>query len=174
MVVAIGSETAVLARLSTDHGAAADAVDRLDVWGTTALYDAALAAIDAVQPAKGRRALVLLSDGIDRYSRTTAAMLVVEAHRRDVLIYPIAIGGGTRPPVFAELAAATGGRSFAVKDPRDLPSTLGSIARELRFQYLLGYSSSQRPVDEPQWRAIRVAVNRPGARVRARTGYLAK
>src|SRR6185436_11876452 len=65
MVVAIGTDTEVVAPLSTDHGAALAAIDRIDAWGTTPLYDATLAALDAVQSAQGRRALVLLSDGTD-------------------------------------------------------------------------------------------------------------
>ena len=42
MVVAIGGEIEVVAPLSTDHAAALAAIDRLDAWGTTPLYDAAL------------------------------------------------------------------------------------------------------------------------------------
>src|SRR6266567_2833230 len=62
MVMAIGSETAVVGPLSRDHQRAIAEIDRLDAWGTTPLYEATLAAIEAIQPAKGRRALVLLSD----------------------------------------------------------------------------------------------------------------
>jgi len=173
MVIAIGSETSAVAPLSSDHRAALAAIDRLDAWGTTPLYDAALAAIDAVQAAKGRRALVLLSDGIDRYSETTAAALSSAAREKDVLIYPIAIGG-TRAPVFAELATVTGGRSFLIKDTHELSATMTAIARELRLQYLLGYSPAVKPSGERQWRSITVVVDRPGVRVRARDGYLAK
>ena len=172
MVVAIGSDTDVVAPLSTDHAAAVAAIDRLDAWGTTPLYDATLAALDAIQSAKGRRALVLLSDGTDRYSETNAADLVDQARRRDVLVYPIAIGS-VRPPVFAELATATGGRSFFVKDPRELDAILTTIARELRFQYLLGYVPPAAS-DGGAWHAIEVDVNRPGVRVRARDGYFAR
>jgi Ca-activated chloride channel family protein len=76
--------------------------------------------------------------------------------------------------LLAELAVVTGGRSFLLKDARDLEKTLGTIARELRHQYLLGYTPA-RPIvpGEPEWRAIRVSVtgSRPGIRVRARDGY---
>jgi len=172
MVVAIGSDTDVVAPLSTDHAAALAAIDRLDAWGTTPLYDATLAALDAIQSAKGRRALVLLSDGTDRYSETNASDLVDRARRRDVLVYPIAIGSA-RPPVFAELATATGGRSFFVQDPRELAAILTTIARELRVQYLLGYVPPM-PSEGSAWHAIEVDVDRPGVRVRARDGYFAR
>jgi Ca-activated chloride channel family protein len=171
MVMAIGSETSVAAPLSSSHEQVLTAIDRLDAWGTTPLYDATLAALEAIQPAKGRRALVLLSDGTDRYSEVTAAELVEQARRRDVLVYPIAIGAA-RPPVFAELATATGGRSFFAKDPRELAPALATIARELRFQYLLGYVPAH-PADR-SWHSIEVSVDRPGARVRARDGYYSR
>lgn len=169
MVVAIGGETEVVAPLSNDRAAALSAIDRLDAWGTTPLYDAALSALDAIQPARGRRALVLLSDGTDRYSDTPAAELVDRVRRHDVLIYPVAIGAA-RPPVFAELASASGGRSFFVREPAALNTTMAAIAKELRFQYLLGYVPS-RERGESSWRAIEVSVARAGVRVRAREGY---
>jgi Ca-activated chloride channel family protein len=169
MVVAIGSDTGVVQPLTTDHAAALSAIGRLDAWGTTPLYDATLAALDAIQPAKGRRALVLLSDGSDRYSETTAPALLEQARRRDVLMYPVAIGS-MRPPVFAELATATGGRSYFVHDPRELIGTLTSIAHELQSQYLLGYAPARGGADGA-WHAIQVTANRPELRVRARDGY---
>jgi Ca-activated chloride channel family protein len=170
MVIAIGSETSVVAPLSANHAAALAAVDRLDAWGTTPLYDATVSALDAIQSAKGRRALVLLSDGTDRYSETSAAALVDQVRRRDVLVYPVAIGPA-RPVVFAELATASGGRSFLVKDPRELSSTLTSIARELRSQYLIGYVPARPRSEQPAWHSIDLVVNRPAVLVRARDGY---
>ena len=173
MVIAIGSDTSVIAPLSANHAAALAAIDRLDAWGTTPLYDAAVSALDAIQSAKGRRALVLLSDGTDRYSETSAAALVDHVRRRDVLVYPVAIGPA-RPAVFAELATASGGRSLLVKDPRELSSTLTSIARELRSQYLLGYVPSRETTAERSWHSIDVTVNRAGGIVRARDGYFGR
>ena len=64
-----------------------------------------------MQPASGRRALVLLSDGDDRYSQATAAEALERARRSDVMVFPVALGP-RRPPLFAELATLTGGRSF--------------------------------------------------------------
>jgi VWFA-related protein len=151
----------------------AAALDRLEPWGTTALYDATLEAVDAIEAARGRRALILLSDGNDRYSRASATDVVDAVRRKDVLIYPIAIGE-KRPEIFAELATATGARSFLVKDARQLQAALSAIGQELRFQYLLGYTPERPIAARPEWRSIRVSANRPGARVRARDGYLAR
>ena len=174
MIVAIGSEVQTVAPLSTDRRVQLDAVQRLEAWGTTGLHDAIIAAIDAIQPATGRRALVLLSDGTDRYSHASAADARDRARRSDVMVYPVVLGK-TRPPLFAELAALTGGRSFQPKNATDAMATLTLIAEELRQQYLLGYVPSKpiAPGDD-QWRAITVRVNRPDVTVRARDGYVAR
>lgn len=174
MIVAIGSEIETVAPLSTDREQQLRALDALQPWGTTGLYDAIVMSIDAIQAAKGRRALVLLSDGSDRYSHTSASEALDRARRADVMTYPIVLGR-TRPPLFADLAVLTGGRSFQPRDAAQLTTTMKAIASELRHQYLLGYTPS-RPIGsgEEQWRAITVRVDRGGVTVRARDGYLAR
>jgi len=174
MIVAIGSEVQAVAPLSADRRAQLDALQRLEPWGTTGLHDAIIASIDAIQSAKGRRALVLLSDGTDRYSQASAADARDRARRSDVMVYPVALGKA-RPPLFAELAALTGGRSFQPKDATQATTTMTTIAEELRQQYLLGYVPSK-PIGsgDDQWRAITVRVKRQDVTVRARDGYVAK
>lgn len=174
MIVAIGSEIETVAPLSTDRPAQQRALSELKPWGTTGLHDAIIASIDAIQAAKGRRALVLVSDGNDRYSRASAADALARARRSDVMVYPVAVGR-TRAPLFAQLATLTGGRSFQPKDPGELDTIMRTIASELRHQYLLGYTPS-RPIvrGDDQWRTISVRVHRPDVTVRARDGYMAK
>jgi Ca-activated chloride channel family protein len=174
MLVTIGSQVEIVAPLSTDRPAQLRALGRVEPFGTTGLHDAILTSIDAVQPARGRRALVLLSDGDDRYSTATAAQALERARRSDVMVYPIALGR-QRPPLFVELATLTGGRSFHARDPRATNDTMRRIARELRLQYLLGYTPT-RPIvaGANEWRSIRVTVKRAGAHVRARDGYQVK
>jgi Ca-activated chloride channel homolog len=174
MIVAVGSEVEIVSPLSTSRQEQREAVERLDSWGTTGLHDAVIKAIDAIQSSRGRRALLLLSDGTDRYSTATASDAIDRARRSDVMIYPIALGR-TRPALFAELATLTGGRSFQPKDARDANDTVEMIANELRHQYLLGYTPS-RPIvpGEQQWRTITVRTRRTDVTVRARDGYLAR
>ena len=173
-LIAIGSTVDVIAALSVDRESQYAALAALDAFGTTGLYDAVVRAIELTQPGKGRRALVLLSDGRDRYSTATADDALATARHSDVMVYPIAIGR-ERPEAFASLATLTGGRSVHVRDARALPETLKSIARELRYQYLLGYTPTRAPVPgSNEWRSITVRVERPQARVRARDGYLVR
>ena len=172
MVVAISNEVEVIAPLSADREAQARAISALDAWSTTALHDAIIETLDRIEPEPGRQALVVFSDGTDRYSRHTAADVLDRARRSQALVYPIAIGR-TRPALLSELAVLTGGRSFLLRDARELQTTLSTIARELRYQYLLGYTPAKSiERGDREWRSIRVTLKRPGMRVRARDGYM--
>ncbi|HUR35026.1 MAG TPA: VWA domain-containing protein [Vicinamibacterales bacterium] len=171
-VLAAGSEVDVLSPLSIDHRAAYDALGALEPWGTTPLFDATVSALGAIQNASGRRALILVSDGSDRYSRATAADVLEAARARDVMTFPVALAR-TVPPVFAELAAVTGGRSVAAPNGAVLTASLRSMANELRRQYLLGYAPAPDDAGTRRWRSITVRVRQPGLRVRARDGYYA-
>jgi Ca-activated chloride channel family protein len=173
-ILAIGSEVETVAPLSANRAAQYEALARLDTFGTTGLYDAVIRAIDLTQAAKGRRALVLLSDGVDRYSKTTAGNALEQARRSDVIVYPIALASSPSS-FFEQLAGLTGGRAFHVRDPAQLSTTLGKVADELRFQYLLGYvPPSAASSEKKEWHRIMVRVKRPGVVVRAREGYVAK
>jgi Ca-activated chloride channel family protein len=177
MVVAISNEAEVIAPLSSDRVNQGRAIAALDPWSTTALHDAIIAALDRLAPEPGRQALIVFSDGTDRYSKATAADVIGRARRSNALVYPIAIGRD-RPALLAELAVVTGGRSFQLRDVKELEKTLATIARELRYQYLLGYTPRDAAEDGArEWRSIRVVLKNagatPGLRVRARDGYVA-
>ena len=173
MVLAISSEAEVIAPLSADRTTQAAAIAALDPWSTTALHDGIRSALDRLEPEQGRQALVVFSDGADRYSRATEAEVLERARRSNALVYPIAFGR-TRSPLLAELAVLTGGRSFLLRDAKELEKTLTAIARELRYQYLIGYTPLERITPgEREWRSIQVRLTDParGLRVRARDGY---
>jgi len=172
-VLAVGSEIETITPPVPARVAVATAWDAITPWGSTPLYDVIMKALDIRVSATRRRALLIVSDGFDRYSDATAADVVDRARRSNVLAYPIAIGKG-RPPALAELASVTGGHSFTVDDPKKLDAAVGTIARELRSQYLLGYVPARAPASAAEWRAIDVNVNRAGMRVRARDGYFAR
>lgn len=171
MLMAIAGTADVIAPLSTDRAEQFRALDDLSVWGTTSLHDAVIDAIGELQPAAGRRALVLLSDGDDRYSEASSEEVLALAGRSDVMIYPVALGRAM-PTLFTELARLTGGRAYHQRDARELPATLQAIARELRRQYLIGYTPL-RPFTAGGlvWRDIELRARGAGLTVRARDGY---
>ena len=93
LIVKIGTEFEVSEGRAAEHAM----IDGIDAWGTTALHDSIIEAIDNIEragTAQGRHALVLLSDGADRYSEAAAGDVLQRARRANVIIYAIAIGRG--------------------------------------------------------------------------------
>ena len=172
VVLGIASRVSVISPPAVTRERQSADVDALTAWGTTPLHDAVIHSIDATDAASGRRAVVIISDGDDRYSETPPGAVIERARRANVLIYPVALGK-VHPTLFGELAAVSGGRSFHVRDPRRLDETLRAVASELQQQYLLGYSPVRPFVQAAsnEWRRITVRVKRPGVTVRAREGY---
>jgi Ca-activated chloride channel family protein len=174
VVLGIGSEVTTVASSSESRAAQSKAVAAIDAWGRTKLNDAIVDAIDATDGTRGRRAVVILSDGDERDSTASASDVIDRARRSNVMVYPVAIGKD-RPALFAELSTVTGGRSFHSRELRTLDTTMRTIAEELGQQYLIGYSPSRPLVaGHDEWRAIRVRAKRPGLTVRARDGYYVK
>jgi VWFA-related protein len=170
LVVAIGREVEPFGTLSTDRPQQLAALDALVPWGTTSLHDAVIAVVERAAAGRGRRAVIVLSDGQDRYSRATADDVRARVRSSDVLCYGITLGP-TPSPLFRDLAALTGGRAFHVETPQQLPGVFTTVSRELRTQYLLGYVQ---PEGASGWRRITVRVTRSDVQVRARSGYQAR
>jgi len=172
LLLAIGSQVDVLAPFGTDRSAQRQALAALNTFGSTSLHDAIVVAIDRIQEAGGRRVLVLLSDGDDRYSQASATEVLAHARNRDVLIYPLAVRSEAgAPPLFHDLAAATGGEAFAVRNPARVGATLRTLAAGLRAQYMLGYVPPQTATSAAEWRRVRVVTRKSGLTVRTRQGY---
>ncbi len=172
IILGIGSRVSVISPHAATRDRQADDVQALTAWGTTPLHDAVIHSIDATDAASGRRAVVIISDGDDRYSETPASTVIDRARRANVLIYPVALGK-IQPALFVDLASVSGGRAFHVRDSRRLDETLRTIASDLQQQYLLGYSPTRPFVEASrnEWRRITVRVKRQGLTVRARDGY---
>jgi len=169
MLVEIGSEVETVVPLSRDRAALLAAVDTLEPWGSTPLHDAIIQCLDRIAAARGRRALVILSDGLDRYSRASADEVRARARGAGVLVYPVVLGA-VASPLMADLAKISGGRTIRVEQTADLARAFTDIAAELRHQYLLGYEP---PRGAGGWRTVSLVVKRPDLVVRARSGYVA-
>jgi VWFA-related protein len=72
-----------------------------------------------------------------------------------------------------ELAAATGGRLFPARSLQELEPVYAQIENELRAVYSVAYYPEDQRLDGA-WHSVRITVNRPGARVRSRDGYVAQ
>lgn len=153
--------------------------------GTTAIWEAiALTSSEvlAKSPVQRRRAIILLTDGRDTTSRVQAIDAVNAALDAETIIYAIGIGDsryeGVDRDVLRGIAERTGGRAFFPKKDVDLSSVFKEIEQELRTQYLIAYSSTNKNRNGA-YRQIRIEVTNPALqkeqlKLRYRPGYFAK
>lgn len=164
---------------------------RLNASGATALYDAVLSGVTALQDARHRkRTLILVTDGNDTGSQATLRDARDAARGSELLLYALGIGHragrsfghavlGHEDKVdigaLRELAEPSGGRAFMLDDAHRagvdlIDQAVMEIGVELRQQYSIGYYP-KKPGKEGEFRRIHVAVRDPMMRVRAREGY---
>ena len=153
--------------------------------GTTAIWDSvALTSSNVLAKAPGlrRRAIILLTDGIDTTSRLAKVDAVNGTLAAETVIYAIGIGDSKREGVdrgaLRDLAQRTGGRAFFPDKKLDLNAAFAEIERELRTQYLIAYSSTNKKRDGA-YRKISIEITNPELRkekleLRHRPGYFAK
>jgi len=149
--------------------------------GRTPLLDAVYLGLEYMKKASNRRrALLVISDGGDNDSRYTAAELRNLVREADVWVYSIGIYENSlmipeQEPfgqhLLATLAAASGGREFALRNVRELPDVADKIGLELRNQYVLGFTPANPERDGKYHRVQVKLVQGKNLHVSARPGY---
>jgi Ca-activated chloride channel homolog len=147
----------------------------------TALFDAVYLATQQMKRARNsRRALLILSDGGDNYSRYTESEMRSIVRESDVCIYAIAIVGGgllrRHVKTLQHLAEDTGGHIYEVEKMADLQEAVAKVNAAIRHQYLLGYASKNAD-NNGLYRKVQVKLNsgtdQPRLHASWRTGYYA-
>jgi hypothetical protein len=153
------------------------AVDRLRAWGSTAFYDAVLRGLDLLEKHRGRRALVLFTDGEDMGSHVTVDDIQRRIEVSATPVYVVAQGRGMREAglkgVLDRVAGVSGGRAFYTDRVEELEGVFSEIGEDIASQYLLAYAPAEVVVRDGGWRTIRVEVAGTKHAVRARQGYRA-
>src|SRR5215469_16179030 len=141
----------------------------------TLLYDAVyLASNEVLGRQVGRKAMVILTDGVDEGSRLKLRDAIEAAQKADAICYVLLLSDpqyGSDMHDMSQLAEQTGGRAIEVNNPNKIAGAFEQISKELRSQYSLGYS----PDDEKRdgtFRKIELK-SKSGYRVQARKGYYA-
>lgn len=157
---------------------------------STALYDAIVqSSNNYLRAPAGRKAIILLSDGVDDGSTQSLKTAVDAALRANTLIYSIHIfnrtpySAVTSPEdkrrkqeivygkgVLLYMAQQTGGEFFEATDKQNLPAIFARIEEELRNQYSLGFSPSAEEA-APGFHSVVLATTTPGFTVQTRNGY---
>jgi len=168
--------------------------------GGTMLYDSILLASDELmKKQKGRKAVILLTDGVDNGSKVSITEAITSAERSDTLVYSIYFTGSEGPPpglggfgrgggmgrrgggmprqerpdgkkVLQRISKETGGGFFEVTKKQPVDKIYERIQEELRNQYSIGYTSDQ-PNSEGGYRRISLTTDKKGLAVQTRDGY---
>jgi VWFA-related protein len=153
--------------------------------GSTAIWDAIWVTSDEVLAEtsdKTRRAIILLTDGADSSSQKKLDEAIDRAVKADAVIYAIGIGdeyyGGVNKGVLKKVSERTGGRAFFPEDEADLRAAFTQIQLELRSQYLVAYSPTNKTRDG-SFRKVQIELLNPELqkqklRLTYRQGYFAR
>jgi len=153
--------------------------------GSTAIWDSiAITCRHVLAQSIGhrRRAIILLTDGQDTSSRLSRNTAIDQAIQSDTVIYAIGIGDkryeGVNKGALNNIAERTGGRAFFPKKEDDLRTAFAEIEQELRSQYLVAYSSTNKTHDG-SYRKMNIEITNSELRkqqlkLRYRPGYFAK
>lgn len=184
-VVGFNDRPAVLVDYTSDVEDVEARMVMLRPENRTALIDAIYLGTNKLKQAKyQRKALLIISDGGDNRSRYTESELNRVVRESEVQIYAMGIFDPYAPTeeevngpiLLKELCEATGGRMFKVLDLNDLGDIAQRISEELRNEYVLGYTPTERRRDG-QWRKLKVRLlpppGLPMLTVHSREGYYA-
>jgi Ca-activated chloride channel homolog len=155
------------------------AIGDADAWGLTSIYDAiAEAAAQVGARQSQRRAVVVITDGLDTSSALTPVEVSSVASAIDVPVYVIAVeaprgqrgvSGVKASDDLAQLARETGGDVKLVSTLEGSDKAIADVMTELRQQYFIAIEAAS----GAGWQRLDVTTKRRNLHVRARGGYFA-
>jgi Ca-activated chloride channel homolog len=168
------------ARLERDFTASIpelmDTLSSVKPYGQTAIYDALILAVEHMERAVNtKKAILLVTDGVDNASKHTLSEALEAVKRSRVAVYPVGLlsmsGGIKAEDSLIRIAEVSGGRAFFPRNVDDAKSAMERVARDLREQYTLGFFPTN-PQRNGKWRSVRVDVI-PSATLPSRTQLVA-
>lgn len=134
-------------------------------YGQTALFDGIVLALETMKEAQHqKKALLLITDGIDNMSKATLEQVLERVKREKVMIFAIGLlsqsGGLKAEEDLEKIANVSGGRAYFPNTPEDARVMMDIIARDIREQYTLAYLPSN-AMRNGTWRSVRVQITPP-------------
>ena len=142
--------------------------------GGTNFYDAVyLAAHDKLSDEAGRKAIVVLTDAEDTGSKLRLQDAIEAAQRTDTVVHILLVAAdGGDQSVARKLTDETGGRMIIVRSEKNLEQAFDQISEELRSQYTIGYTPTNKAHDG-SYRKIKVEMKNKDYSALTRRGYYA-
>ena len=179
MMVVRFNHVAALARSFTAKASSLKlAIGALRAGGGTRVDNAVYASLMSLRPAKGQRAVVLLTDGMDESDRTGGGANVsldeaISVSRdSQIPVYAIGLGLQVDRTALQSLADRTGGRAYFPDAAEQMAAAYDQIREDLDHRYTIAYESNNK-AQPGQWMQVEVRVDNPLLAVRAPAGYAA-
>ncbi|HEX2223054.1 MAG TPA: VWA domain-containing protein, partial [Thermoanaerobaculia bacterium] len=173
-VIPFNDRPTLAVRFTNQHEVLAGSLQGLTAEGETAIYDSLIFALHYFGGVRGKRAIILITDGEDSRSKYQFDEALDYARRSGVTLYPVGINLPTRNTgvrmKLDRLADETGGRTFLISGAKELERIYGIIEEELRSQLLIAYQSNKEGNDG-KFREVEVKVRRPGTEAKTVRGY---
>lgn len=147
-VVGFSRTVQVIAPFGSQRGVAKSAISTLQARGDTALYDALYSSLESAKTKSGRRAVILLSDGVDddgtgkQLSRHSLEDVITLAKQLNVPVFTIGLGNEIDQSILSRVASESGGDYFAAPTAEDLAALYGKLGKQLTGQYHISYTSN--------------------------------
>lgn len=181
LVIGFGEDAQLMQDLTSDSDALAAAVTKLEVGGSTSIYDAVSYACKLLAQEPGntltRRVLIVLTDGFDNTSRFSPAQVIEQAVRNNVVVIFLDTGyepDPNDPPhrILRKLAEDTGGQILPAAKKSTMAKAFDQLTSQLRSYYLVAYHPARFSRDG-SYRTIQLKTKRHGVKVLCRHGYYA-
>jgi VWFA-related protein len=191
MVMSFDTDVDLLADFTDDRGMLDRAINRAQINapsggliaqgplptsgnGGTNFYDAVyLAAHDKLSSEAGRKAIIVLTDAEDTGSKLKLQDAIEAAQRTDTVVHIllVAADGGDQSTA-KRLTDETGGRTIVVRSEKNLEQAFDQISEELRSQYTVGYTPTNKAHDG-SYRKVKIELKNKDYSALTRRGYYA-
>jgi VWFA-related protein len=172
-VVAFNDEMFPLARRESSSQTLTAAIERMNAFGGTALYDVIARALQLLSREPGKHAIVIFSDGDDRSSQATLEQVQRMVAESDAMLFAVGLGRGASTDALKEklegIAEVSGGRAIFAERTSKLREAFADVVESLTNQYTLGFV----PARDGREHRIEIRLTKGGFRVRARQTYMA-
>lgn len=141
---AFSDRVVMLKSLTGDQGDLTKAVQSIQAGGHTALFDGIARGVESVQSISGRRAVIVLTDGIANRGALDIGQAIESAMKTNVSVYVIGLGEDVRTARLERIARETGGSYFFTPSAEGLAEIYETISKRIRNEYAVSYTTEKR------------------------------
>lgn len=178
-VITFADRSTVAHGMTQERQSTLQAIASYKADGGTALYDALCDSVLMLKQYKGRKAIVVLTDGRDEDnpgtgpgSARTWEQVVGLVREIDVTVFAVGLGTKIDPERLLTLGNVSGGQAYFPVDVSELPAQYGRIVDNLGHRYVIAYTSTN-PSRDGRWRTVEIKTRSADIVVHSRRGYFA-